>query len=71
MTQDLDMEFQSNKVKKLPPSVVKDIELKNHARRLADLFSYKDQSEDASHVTLYSNQQVTELVAAVLEALVT
>jgi hypothetical protein len=26
-----------NKVKKLPPSVVKDIELKNHARRLANL----------------------------------
>ncbi|MDA9951479.1 hypothetical protein N9D31_02775 [Oligoflexaceae bacterium] len=30
-------EFQSNKVKRLPPSVVKDIELKNHARRLAGL----------------------------------
>ena len=26
-----------NRVKKLPPSVVKDIELKNHARRLASL----------------------------------
>jgi hypothetical protein len=37
------MEFETttdasgNKVKKLPPSVVKDIELKNHARRLANL----------------------------------
>ncbi len=41
MTQDIDMEFQSNKVKKLPPSVVKDIELKNHARRLADLSPIK------------------------------
>lgn len=30
-------EFQANKVKRLPPSVVKDIELKNHARRLANL----------------------------------
>ena len=30
-------EFHSNKVKRLPPSVVKDIELKNHARRLANL----------------------------------
>ena len=30
-------EYQSNKVKRLPPSVVKDIELKNHARRLANL----------------------------------
>ena len=30
-------EFPSNKVKRLPPSVVKDIELKNHARRLASL----------------------------------
>jgi hypothetical protein len=30
-------DFQSSKVKKLPPSVVKDIELKNHARRLANL----------------------------------
>jgi len=30
-------EHQSNKVKRLPPSVVKDIELKNHARRLANL----------------------------------
>ena len=27
--------YQSNKVKRLPPSVIKDIELKNHARRLA------------------------------------
>lgn len=26
-----------NKVKRLPPSVLKDIELKNHARRLANL----------------------------------
>ena len=30
-------ELQSNKIKKLPPSVVKDIELKNQARRLASL----------------------------------
>ena len=30
-------DYSSNKVKKLPPSVVKDIELKNHARRLANL----------------------------------
>ena len=30
-------ELRSGKVKKLPPSVVKDIELKNHARRLANL----------------------------------
>jgi len=30
-------EVSSNKVKRLPPSVVKDIELKNHARRLANL----------------------------------
>ena len=30
-------EFQSNKVKRLPPSVVKDIELKNQARKLASL----------------------------------
>jgi hypothetical protein len=30
-------EYQSNKVKRLPPSVIKDIELKNHARRLANL----------------------------------
>jgi hypothetical protein len=30
-------EASSNKVKRLPPSVVKDIELKNHARRLANL----------------------------------
>jgi hypothetical protein len=30
-------EYTSNKVKRLPPSVVKDIELKNHARRLANL----------------------------------
>ena len=35
--QDGTREFQSNKVKRLPPSVVKDIELKNHARRLANL----------------------------------
>jgi len=27
----------ANKVKRLPPSVVKDIELKNHARKLANL----------------------------------
>ena len=30
-------EFRSNKVKRLPASVVKDIEQKNHARRLASL----------------------------------
>ena len=34
---DTSKDFQSSKVKKLPPSVVKDIELKNHARRLANL----------------------------------
>ena len=34
-------EFNSNKVKKLPPSVVKDIELKNQARRLANLAAIK------------------------------
>lgn len=32
-----DMDFSSNKIKKLPPSVLKDIELKNNARRLANL----------------------------------
>lgn len=31
----------SNRVKTLPPSVVKDIELKNHARRLANLTPIK------------------------------
>lgn len=31
------MNEQPNKVKKLPPSVVKDIQLKNHARALAGL----------------------------------
>ena len=30
-------EFHDNKVKRLPPSVVKDIELKNQARKLASL----------------------------------
>lgn len=30
-------DFKINKVKRLPPSVIKDIELKNHARRLANL----------------------------------
>ena len=34
-------EFRSNKVKRLPASVVKDIELKNHARRLANLSPIK------------------------------
>jgi hypothetical protein len=33
--------FPSNKVKRLPPSVVKDIELKNHARKLASLSPIK------------------------------
>ena len=37
MSQEIEQEFKSNKVKRLPPSVVKDIELKNHARRLAGL----------------------------------
>ncbi len=37
MSLDSANDFQSNKVKRLPPSVVKDIELKNHARRLANL----------------------------------
>lgn len=30
-------EYRASKIKRLPPSVVKDIELKNHARRLAGL----------------------------------
>lgn len=30
-------EFRGNQVKRLPASVVKDIELKNHARKLANL----------------------------------
>lgn len=30
-----------NKVKRLPPSVLKDIELKNHARKLANLSPIK------------------------------
>ncbi len=34
-------EFNANKLKTLPPSVVKDIELKNHARRLANLAPIK------------------------------
>lgn len=37
----LSEDFKSNKVKRLPPSVVKDIELKNHARRLASLSPIK------------------------------
>ncbi|WP_132320047.1 hypothetical protein [Pseudobacteriovorax antillogorgiicola] len=37
MSQEIEKEFKSNKVKRLPPSVLKDIELKNHARRLAGL----------------------------------
>lgn len=32
---------QSNKIKRLPPSVVKDIELKNQARKLAGLAAIK------------------------------
>lgn len=35
--EDTTKSFSSSKIKRLPPSVVKDIELKNHARRLADL----------------------------------
>ena len=31
------IEFSSNKIKRLPPSAVKDIELKNQARKLACL----------------------------------
>ncbi|MEZ4741149.1 MAG: hypothetical protein R3B45_01655 [Bdellovibrionota bacterium] len=34
-------DYSSNKLKTLPPSVVKDIELKNHARRLANLAPIK------------------------------
>lgn len=34
-------DFQVNKIKRLPPSVVKDIELKNNARRLANLSPIK------------------------------
>lgn len=41
MTQEIEREFQANKIKRLPPSVVKDIELKNHARRLANLSPIK------------------------------
>jgi hypothetical protein len=41
MTLDVNSEYRSNKVKRLPPSVIKDIELKNHARRLANLSPIK------------------------------
>lgn len=41
MSQEIEKEFKSNKVKRLPPSVLKDIELKNHARRLAGLSPIK------------------------------
>lgn len=34
-------EFRNNKIKRLPPSVIKDIELKNQARRLACLAPIK------------------------------
>ncbi len=37
MSTEINSEYRSNKIKRLPPSVVKDIELKNHARRLANL----------------------------------
>ncbi len=33
--------FKDNKVKRLPPSVLKEIELKNHARKLAGLSPIK------------------------------
>ena len=35
--ENLEIQRNQNKVKRLPPSVVKDIELKNQARRLANL----------------------------------
>ena len=35
--ENLEIQTNQNKVKRLPPSVVKDIELKNQARRLANL----------------------------------
>lgn len=41
MSHEIEQEFKSNKVKRLPPSVLKDIELKNHARRLAGLSPIK------------------------------
>lgn len=41
MSQEVEQNFKANKVKRLPPSVVKDIELKNHARRLAGLSPIK------------------------------
>lgn len=37
MDASIDESFETNKIKRLPPSVVKDIELKNQARRLASL----------------------------------
>jgi len=41
MEMEQNKDFNSNKLKTLPPSVVKDIELKNHARRLANLAPIK------------------------------
>ena len=41
MSQEIENDFKSNKIKRLPPSVLKDIELKNHARRLAGLSPIK------------------------------
>lgn len=41
MENDVKKEFSSNKVKCLPPSVLKDIDLKNNARRLANLAPIK------------------------------
>jgi len=37
MSAECNDEVKVNKLKKLPPSVLKDIELKNHARRMAGL----------------------------------
>ena len=64
-------ELQSNKIKKLPPSVVKDIELKNQARRLASLALSEFESDVALLAINHLSLRATELVAATREARVT
>lgn len=66
-------EFKNNKIKRLPPSVIKDIELKNQARRLANLAPIKikvraciachQQFESAGNRTCGCNTRSTGYIA--------
>ena len=58
--------FNNNKIKRLPPSVVKDIELKNQARKLAGLAAIKVKIRTCISCTQLFESQIYKCISSVL-----